>query len=517
MYNLFIDYMFTPKLYKIYTGLRRDDDYIQLWQEKIADRIILTTYMLTRVATYLSPVLIYFYGRSLISGISPEFIYKLVFRGSILGATLMTSFLLRSYGRAINPKYKAFHQDLINAKSEYTTANQKKLHSYDFDFSAWPIDFSWSLVDEENYKYNQRQENIKLALRLLRSPSSLIGFLAIHSFGISLIYPGSTSFLFYLMDENLQKGRRALINSFGGTRHKLKTLDGNFLDSIFIDKRNRNTLSGRSKLIICTEGNAGFYEAGILSSAIDTQHSVLGWNHPGFGYSTGIPYIKQEQNAAETVFEFAVIKLKFRPEDIILYGWSIGGFASTYLAQKFPEVHAVILDATFDDLVPLAIPRMPSFAESLVASTVREFSDLHVVANLVKYPGPVLLIRRSSDEIIALDTRNVATNRANNLLETLLEYRFPKLFSKESRSALWNWMSTSDDDQKNILLRYNVDLNEQAKFYPKSDINYPLNLGDEWNDQQKTKMLLYLADRHMKDYNSTHCTPLPSRYLNYII
>lgn len=41
-----------------------------------------------------------------------------------------------------------------------------------------------------------------------------------------------------------------------------------------------------SKLIICTEGNAGFYEAGILSSAIETNHSVLGWNHPGFGYST---------------------------------------------------------------------------------------------------------------------------------------------------------------------------------------------------------------------------------------
>lgn len=23
-----------------------------------------------------------------------------------------------------------------------------------------------------------------------------------------------------------------------------------------------------------------------MSSAIETHHSVLGWNHPGFGYST---------------------------------------------------------------------------------------------------------------------------------------------------------------------------------------------------------------------------------------
>lgn len=50
--------------------------------------------------------------------------------------------------------------------------------------------------------------------------------------------------------------------------------------------RQSNVNSLNPKLIICTEGNAGFYEAGIMSSAIDTHHSVLGWNHPGFGYST---------------------------------------------------------------------------------------------------------------------------------------------------------------------------------------------------------------------------------------
>jgi len=39
------------------------------------------------------------------------------------------------------------------------------------------------------------------------------------------------------VDQNLQKGRRALITSFGGVRYKLKTIDGNFVDSMFIDKR----------------------------------------------------------------------------------------------------------------------------------------------------------------------------------------------------------------------------------------------------------------------------------------
>lgn len=61
------------------------------------------------------------------------------------------------------------------------------------------------------------------------------------------------------------------------------------------------------------------------------------------------------------------------------------------------------MDATFDDLAPLAIPRMPSFAEKLVVLNVREFTNLHVSDNLVHYSGPVLLIRRSNDEIIALE------------------------------------------------------------------------------------------------------------------
>jgi len=60
---------------------------------------------------------------------------------------------------------------------------------------------------------------------------------------------------------------------------------------LYICSRHSNINSLNPKLIICTEGNAGFYEVGIMSSAIETHHSVLGWNHPGFGYSTVNIYI----------------------------------------------------------------------------------------------------------------------------------------------------------------------------------------------------------------------------------
>lgn len=46
--------------------------------------------------------------------------------------------------------------------------------------------------------------------------------------------------------------------------------------------------------------------------------------------------------------------------------------------------------------------------------------------------------------------QNVATNRANYLLESLLEKRFPKLFSTKSRSSLWVWLSTSGEQQSKL-------------------------------------------------------------------
>lgn len=53
-------------------------------------------------------------------------------------------------------------------------------------------------IFRKSYKSNLINNNFKMSLKLLSSPSRLIGFIALHTFGISLIYPGSTSLLFYL-------------------------------------------------------------------------------------------------------------------------------------------------------------------------------------------------------------------------------------------------------------------------------------------------------------------------------
>lgn len=90
--------------------------------------------------------------------------------------------------------------------------------------------------------------------------------------------------VFSVLDANLVQGRARLVEVFHGTRSKLETKDKNTIDTMFVDNRNK-TSKGRI-LFICSEGNAGFYEIGIMTSPIEAGYSALGWNHPGFAGST---------------------------------------------------------------------------------------------------------------------------------------------------------------------------------------------------------------------------------------
>lgn len=40
--------------------------------------------------------------------------------------------------------------------------------------------------------------------------------------------------------------------------------------------------------------------------------------------------------------QFAIHKLGFAPENILLFGWSIGGWSSLYSATQYPNVKGVV-------------------------------------------------------------------------------------------------------------------------------------------------------------------------------
>lgn len=50
----------------------------------------------------------------------------------------------------------------------------------------------------------------------------------------------------------------------------------------------------------------------------------------------GLPYPEQEKNAMDAVIQFAINELKFEPDEIIMFGWSIGGYTAAWAAVNYP-------------------------------------------------------------------------------------------------------------------------------------------------------------------------------------
>ncbi|KAL7059046.1 hypothetical protein AAHC03_013933 [Spirometra sp. Aus1] len=308
-----------------------------------------------------------------------------------------------------------------------------------------------------------------------------------------------------------------------GRRLGLLTRSGRFVETYYVDRRGRGENSNEDILVICCEGNAGFAEIGVIGAPLQNGYSVVAWNHPGFGSSEGFPYPDQEQDAMEAVLLFATRHLNFPKRNIRLFGWSIGGYTATWAAAQMPQIGGLILDATFDMLDELARNALPFVGESITVGLVHSYFDLHIAAQIARYPGPILILRRSHDEVIT--TKGPESNRGNYLLVKLLKYRFPFLFTEESEQRLWQFILLGAAQQEEFLATKNIvddlmepilqrELRKQVPPGPpttkdQAELSFPSNLGNSGvSEAQKIQILIYLASKYFREVFGTHCTPL---------
>ncbi|XP_077576764.1 phosphatidylserine lipase ABHD16A [Stigmatopora nigra] len=494
-------------------------DYKQGNLEKYTDGILGWASALWCLSYCSSPVLLCFlYGKGYIcsSKLAPVSQYVTTMLLCLLGVAC-----IRGWGRWKNPEYVKFISILEEAKKNPSPENKKKMKSYNFDFSHWPADFSSSEVSKPKgskagvslLKHESGPRGAADAIRTL--PCHVISFLIVHTFGRRMLYPGSVGILQKAMRPMLEQGMAKLVEQYGGQRNKLVACDGNEIDTMFVDRREGGGSKGRT-LVICCEGNAGFYEVGCMNTPLEGGYSVLGWNHPGFGGSTGVPLPQNESNAMDVVIQFAVHKLNFRLEEIRIYAWSIGGFTASWAVMSYPEIQSVVLDACFDDLLPLALKVMPDSWRPLVQYTVRKYVNLNVSEQLIKYQGPVLLVRRTNDEIITTRSpTDIMSNRGNDLLLKLLQFRYPNIMTYEVVTVVKQWLEASTHLQEVAVYNsYRTDDqwcdNVLFTYQKNSDSAFPWDIGEDLSVQEKQQLALFLAGKHMKNFETTHCTPLPA-------
>ncbi|CAK9803354.1 Phosphatidylserine lipase ABHD16A [Anthophora plagiata] len=486
---------FSPRLFKVYEvtwfGRLVDTSYEPNNLERWGHQIVVCFAAIWSISQYTIPlVAIFFYQRS---NSLIENLHTLSKLAVGAGAIFITSLCIRSYSRACDSVYLKFLKTLEEAHADYNSKTKQELHKYEFEFWAWPVD----------YKYTDTEGREKLTLETMAAssgrikrqtgkefvftlPCKFLSYIVAHTFAIKMIYPGSISVINWAFRLKHIKGRIDLIKR-GGERYKLLTADNNEIDAMFIDQRNK-TRNG-SVLVVTCEGNCGTYETGIISTPLSRGYSVLGWNHPGFGCSTGAPYPIQEENAIDCVMRFAIDHLNFPEEQIILNGWSIGGYTATWAAMNYPSIKSLVLDATFDDVLPLAIMTMSSSLEGLVRNIIRDYFNLNIAVQLNRYNGTVLLIRRTEDEVVCAPNNTLSGNRGMFLSATL--------------SSRISMLETIGVDEEQCLTLIAADIE-------KSDgiVKYPSTLGSDCNLKEKQQLILFLVTMYMKDQSSSHCEPL---------
>lgn len=260
-------------------------------------------------------------------------------------------------------------------------------------------------------------------------------------------------------------------------------------------------------LVIVSDGNAGYCERGLCQSWIDAGYSTLAYNAPGCGESTGTPYYDQICDAAEAVMVLAK-QLGFNPEDICAYGWSIGGFASCWLAANYP-VRALILDATFDSILPLAESTIFGAFPNIVRFAIGYYFNMNLSKLIERYSGPVTFIRRRYDEVIVTDRSNFVeacrSNRINFLFKDFLGARYHFLkWSPLDDIVVEEWLD-ANDEQRRLWLSEDGMEREIYEYMPRDP-----DTASELDPDERSYIVRRICLWHFIDLELTHNVTLPS-------
>ena len=148
---------------------------------------------------------------------------------------------------------------------------------------------------------------------------------------------------------------------------------------------------GATRAVLFSHGNGEDlrYVHGRLAAFNRLGLSALAWDYPGYGRTPGKPTEKTVYAAAETAFRHLVEERGFAASNIVLCGYSIGSGPSCYLAEKHPDVGALLLLAPFKSAVRV-----------VTRVRVLPFDPFPNLARVPRTRCPVLVLHGTADGIV---------------------------------------------------------------------------------------------------------------------
>tara|TARA_R110002124_G_scaffold64985_2_gene177531 strand:+ start:333119 stop:333943 length:825 start_codon:yes stop_codon:yes gene_type:complete len=155
-------------------------------------------------------------------------------------------------------------------------------------------------------------------------------------------------------------------------------------------------LSYDKQIILHFHGNAGSIDSRYnkMLPYIQQGYGVMLSEYPGYGGNPGAPSEESFFEGAENSYR-SLINLGYEPQEIILYGESIGAGSATYLAQKY-EAKALVLEVPFDSLLNVVKGKYP-FILGMKYLLKDHFDNLSRIADVNM---PVLVMLAEKDEVI---------------------------------------------------------------------------------------------------------------------
>ena len=148
---------------------------------------------------------------------------------------------------------------------------------------------------------------------------------------------------------------------------------------------------GATRAVLFSHGNAEDlrYVHDRLSLFNRLGFSALAWDYPGYGRTPGKPSERAVYAAAETAFRHLVEERGFAPSNIVVCGYSIGSGPACYLAEKHPDVGALLLVAPFKSAVRV-----------VTRVRILPFDPFPNLARVPRTRCPVLVLHGTADTII---------------------------------------------------------------------------------------------------------------------
>jgi uncharacterized protein len=165
-------------------------------------------------------------------------------------------------------------------------------------------------------------------------------------------------------------------------------------------------------VIIISHGNAGniSHRAPLIGVFLKQNFSVLAYDYQGYGLSEGEPSIDNICQDGLAAYDYLTTIHGVTPEQIVVYGESLGGGVTTYIANN-RKVGAIILQSTFSSLPHIAKKKM--LLMRLYPPFLYPKNKLDSATLMKEQHAPLLIVHGKADSIIPYEEAEVIFRNAS--------------------------------------------------------------------------------------------------------